>query len=131
MLLSLGIATSMSHTCFFSTTMMSGMLCAKCLSVCILKSHSILTSSFCMTFLTLCSHHLSAAGIFYFLHCFHSIEATFYIALYCLSAQSCCRRRLNDQLLLFFLTQSALTIIGYLVNLSFEGICSQSLILSC
>ena len=38
MLPSPGIATSVIHTRFFSTTVMSGMLCAMCLSVCILKS---------------------------------------------------------------------------------------------
>ena len=50
------------HTCFFSTTVLSGMLCARCLSVCILKSQRILTSSFCRTLSTLCSHQLSAVG---------------------------------------------------------------------
>ena len=76
-LLSQGIATSTSHTCFFSTTVMSGMLCARCLSVWILKSQRILASFFCSTYSILCSHHLSAAGGWYFLLRFQcSIEAT-------------------------------------------------------
>ena len=49
-LLSPGIATSTNHTCFFSTTVMSGMLYARCLSVWILKSQRILASLFCSTF---------------------------------------------------------------------------------
>ena len=64
---------------FFSTTVISGMLWARCLSVWILKSQRILTSSwsFCGTFSTLCSHYLSDAGRWYFLHRFQcSIEAT-------------------------------------------------------
>ena len=55
---SYGIATSIIHTHFFSTIVMSGMLCARCLSVCILKSQRILTSSFCRTLSNLCSHRL-------------------------------------------------------------------------
>ena len=49
-----GIATSIIHTRFFSTIVMSGMLCARCLSLYILKSQRILTSSFCRTLSTLC-----------------------------------------------------------------------------
>ena len=81
-LLSLGIASSTNHTCFFSTTVMSGILCARCLSVWILKSQRILASLFYSTFSILSSHHLSAAGRWHFLYRFHcSIETT----LLCLS----------------------------------------------
>ena len=72
-----GIATSIIHTRFFSTTVMSGMLCARCMSVCILKSQTILTSSCCRTLSTLYFHHLSAVGRLYFLQRFQcSIDAT-------------------------------------------------------
>ena len=75
-LLSPGIATSINHTCFFSTIVISGMLWARCFSVWILKSQRILTS-FCSTFSTLRSHHLSDAGRWYFLHRFQCrIKAT-------------------------------------------------------
>ena len=74
---SAGIATSIIHTRFFSTTVMSGMLCARCLSVCILKSQRILTSSFCRTLSTLCSHYLSAVRRLQFVQRFQcSIDAT-------------------------------------------------------
>ena len=57
-LLSPGIAISINHTYLFSTVI-SGVLWARCLSVWILKSQRILTSSLCSTFSTLCSHHFS------------------------------------------------------------------------
>ena len=82
-----GIATSIIHARFFSTTVMSGMLCARCLSVCILKSQRILTSSFCRTLSTFYSHLLSAVGRLCFLQRFQcSIDAT----LSCRSLKSVC-----------------------------------------
>ena len=70
-------ATSINHSWFFSTTVIFGMLWARCLSVWILKSQRILSSSFCNTFSTLWAHHFSNAGRCYFLHRFQSsIEAT-------------------------------------------------------
>src|SRR6185436_19939780 len=53
-----GIATSTNQMCFFSIMVISSMLWARCLSICSLKSHRILTSSVSRTFSTLCSHQL-------------------------------------------------------------------------
>ena len=73
-----GIATSIIHTRSFSTTVTSGMVFGRCLSVGILKSQRILTFSVYRTLSTLCSHHLSAVGRLYFLQRFQcSIDATF------------------------------------------------------
>src|SRR6185436_11539563 len=79
-----GIATSTNQMCFFSIMVISGMLWARCLSVCSLKSHRILTSSVSRTFSTLCSHQLLVVGMLYFLHRFQcSIVATLsYLSLY-------------------------------------------------
>ena len=85
-----GIATSIIHTRFFSTTVTSGMLCARCLSVYILKSQRILMSSFCKTLSTLCSHHLSVVGRLYFLQRFCAVLMQLCRAvLYSRSAQFC------------------------------------------
>ena len=79
-----GIATSIIYTCFFSTTVMSGMLCARCLSICMFKSQKILTSSFCRALSTLCSHHLSAVGRLCFLQRFQcSIVVPFFVVSLC------------------------------------------------
>ena len=56
-LLSPGVAKSINHTNFFSTTVIFGMLWARCFSDKILKSQRILISSFYITFSTLCFYH--------------------------------------------------------------------------